>query len=282
MWPASLAGFPLGQWIADARRFYARGEMDEDRVAQLEKLGMIWSHFDVAWEEGLAAARGWAAESGRLLAPLDATFQGAAVGIWLKNARAAARKAAENERRRAEGLPVQSSAGALSDERREQLEEIDASWCPSWPVTWQRAFHLVRMHLDAGGALPTEAGEVLRQGEDLGRWVQCVRYGWDELTTVQQWMCEQVLGIEPRPRRRSRSGPVRRPTSGTHLTAARQFFEREGHLKVPRKHVETVLSEDDREDQFRLGAWVNNQRSRAAGLSPERVEQLSKVGMRWS
>ncbi|MFE6268252.1 helicase associated domain-containing protein [Streptomyces goshikiensis] len=60
-------------------RFYACGEMDADRVAQLEKLGMVWSHFDVAWEEGLAAARGWAAENGHLLAPLDATFQGPAV-----------------------------------------------------------------------------------------------------------------------------------------------------------------------------------------------------------
>ncbi|MFD5952056.1 helicase associated domain-containing protein [Streptomyces collinus] len=59
-WPASLAAFPLGQWIADNRRFYARGDMDEDRVAQLEKLDMVWSHYDVAWEEGLAAARGWA------------------------------------------------------------------------------------------------------------------------------------------------------------------------------------------------------------------------------
>ncbi|MFD6280882.1 hypothetical protein ACFWFI_35755 [Streptomyces sp. NPDC060209] len=72
--------------------------------------------------------------------------------------------------------PLIQSAGALSGERREQLEEIDASWCPSWPVTWQRSFHLVRMHLDAGEALPTEAGEVMGQGEDLGRWVTSVRY----------------------------------------------------------------------------------------------------------
>ncbi|MFF3315848.1 helicase associated domain-containing protein [Streptomyces sp. NPDC003035] len=75
-WPASLANFPLGQWIADARRFYARGDMDEDRIEQLEKLGMIWSHFDVAREEGLSAARGWAAEHGHLPAPLDAAHQG--------------------------------------------------------------------------------------------------------------------------------------------------------------------------------------------------------------
>ncbi|GHA72132.1 helicase [Streptomyces tauricus] len=282
-WPASLANFPLGQWIADARRFYARGDMDADRVAQLEKLGMIWSHFDVAWEEGLAAARGWAAEHGHLLAPLDATFQGAAVGIWLKNARAAARKAAEIERRRAEGLPVESSAGALSEERREQLEEIDASWCPSWPVTWQRCFHLVRMHLDAGEALPTGAGGVLRQGEDLGRWVQSVRLGWDQLTGVQQWMCEQVLGIEPASE--EEKPPPRRTQAdkwAMNYEAAKQFYEREGHLQVPRKHIERIVGEDQEEREHRLGAWIGNQRSRATTLTPERMEQLSAIGMRWS
>ncbi|MFF2927131.1 Helicase associated domain protein [Streptomyces celluloflavus] len=283
-WPASLANFPLGQWIADNRRFYARGDMDEDRVEQLEKLGMVWSHFDVAWEEGLSAARGWAETNGHLLAPLDATHQGYRVGIWLKNARAAARKAAEIEQRRAEGLPVESSAGALSDERREQLEDIDPSWCPAWPVEWQRAFHLVRLHLEEiGGTLPTEPGDVMHQGEDLGRWVRAQRLGWDNLTTVQQWMCEQVLGIEPaaedekpQPRR------TQADKWALNYEAAKQFFEREGHLRVPRKHVERIVGEDQEERELRLGAWVGNQRSRAATLSPERVELLSAIGMRWS
>jgi superfamily II DNA or RNA helicase len=283
-WPATLADFPLGQWIADNRRFYARGDMDEGRVAQLEKLGMIWSHYDVAWEEGLAAARGWAKEHGHLLAPLDATYQGYKVGIWLKNQRAAARKARELEQRRAEGLPVPSGAGALSAERREQLEDIDPSWCPVWPVEWQRAFHLTRRHLEAGGKLPTEPGDVVHQGEDLGRWVRSVRLGWDKLTTVQQWMCEQVLGIEPaaedekpQPRR------TQADKWAMNYTAAKQYYEREGHLRVPRKHIERiVLGEDQEEREIRLGAWISNQRSRAATLSPERVEQLSNIGMRWT
>ena len=116
------------------RRFCARGDMHADRVEQLEKLGMIWSHYDVAREEGLAAARGWAEGNGHLLAPTDATHQGYRMGIWLKNARAAARKAQQIEQRSAEGLPVGSSAGALPDERREQLEDIDPVWCPAWPV----------------------------------------------------------------------------------------------------------------------------------------------------
>ncbi|WP_437023862.1 Helicase associated domain protein [Streptomyces sp. enrichment culture] len=293
-WPASLAGLPLGQWIADVRRFYARGDMDEDRVAQLEKLGMVWSHFDVAWEEGLAAARGWAAEAGHLLAPLDATYQGYRVGIWLKNARAAARRTAEIEQRRAKGLPVGSAAGALSDERREQLEEIDPSWCPTWPVEWQRCFHLVRLHLEAGGELSVEPGTVVHQGEDLGRWVRSVRLGWDKLTTVQQWMSEHILGIQPatedeKPKPRTSQADK----WAINYTAAKQYYQREGHLRVPRKHIERIVigrggygdcdsGEDQEERELRLGAWVANQRSRAATLTPERIEALSAIGMRWT
>ncbi|WP_326816171.1 Helicase associated domain protein [Streptomyces sp. NBC_01762] len=289
VWPASLANFPLGQWTADARRFHARGDMDQDRAAQLEKLGMIWSHYDVAWEEGLTAAHGWAAEHGHLLAPLDATHQGIKVGIWLKNQRAAARRAAENEQRRAEGLPVPSTTGALSDERREQLEDIDASWCPAWPVAWQRAFHLTRLHLDTSGTPPTTAGNVVHQREDLGHWVTAQRLQWDKLSGVQQWMLEHILGITPasddeKPKPRTSQADK----WALHLTAATQYYQREGHLHVPRKHTETITinsPNDDGEDQeqheTRLGAWVSNQRTRAASLTPERIEQLSQIGMRW-
>jgi hypothetical protein len=287
-WPASLANFPLGQWTADARRFYARGDMDQDRVTQLEKLGMIWSHFDIAWEEGLTAARGWAADHGHLLAPLDATFQGAKVGIFLKNARAAARKANEIEQRRAKGLPVESTAGALSQERREQLEEIDPSWCPTWPVTWQRAFHLTRLHLEAGGPLPTAPGDIMRQGEDLGQWAQTVRIEWDKLTTVQQWLCEHILGITPATDDEKPKPRTSQADKWTlNLTAATQYYQREGHLRVPRKHTEVLAvdqgeGEDQEERPIKLGAWIGNQRSRAATLTPERVEQLSAIGMRWT
>ncbi|WP_375136604.1 hypothetical protein [Streptomyces sp. MA5143a] len=81
--------------------------MEENRVAQLEKLGMAWSHLDVAWEKELAAPREWAAEAGHLLAPVDATYQGYQAGISLKNARAATRRAATRRAatRRAAGPP---------------------------------------------------------------------------------------------------------------------------------------------------------------------------------
>jgi hypothetical protein len=163
------------------------------------------------------------------------------------------------------------------------MEEIGPSWCPAWPVEWQRAFHLARQHLEQGGEAPTEPGKVLVQSEDLGQWVGAQRLGWDKLTAVQQWRCEQVLGItpaaeeeKPKPRR------TQADRWSAHLAAATPFSEREGHLRVPRKHVERIVGEDQEERDLRLGAWTGNQRSRAAALSPERVEQLSATGMRWS
>jgi hypothetical protein len=50
---------------------------------------------------------------------------------------------------------------------------------------------------------------------------------------------------------------------------------------VPRKHVERIVVGEGREErELRLGAWIGNQRSRAATLTPERFEQLAAIGMR--
>ncbi|MEU8777550.1 Helicase associated domain protein [Streptomyces sp. NPDC048606] len=262
-WPAALASFPLGQWIADARRTYRRGALGRERTAELEALGMVWSQVDVAFEEGLTAARAWAAEHGHLLPPVEACLHGAPVGVWMKNNRAAARR---------------EGPGALARERRDALDEIDPSWCPAWDIGWQRAFHLTRVHLDAGGRLPLGPGEVVVQGEDLGSWVRAQRLGWERLAWAQRWLLEHTLGVGAATE--SERPPARRSHAvawAEHLEAARAFRSREGHLRVPRTHVEPVGGRE-----LRLGAWIANQRSRAAGLSPERAAALSELGMRWS
>lgn len=262
-WPPGLARFPLGQWIADARRANRRGALGRERVAQLDELGMVWSHFDVAFEEGLAAARGWAQEHGHLLPPAEASWRGAPVGTWVKNQRAAARR---------------EGPGALTEERREALEAVDASWCPAWEISWQRAFHLTRVHLDAGGKLPAGPGEAVVQGEDLGVWLRRQRTSWERLTWAQRWLLEHTLGVTAaagadRPRARVPHAEA----WAAHLEAARQFHDRERHLRVPRTHVERVG-----ERELRLGAWIANQRSRAASLTPQRAAALTDLGMRWS
>ncbi|MDI3424239.1 helicase associated domain-containing protein [Streptomyces luteolus] len=289
----SPAGFPLGTWLATQRKTYKAGGLDVERVAELDALGMVWSHQDVAFEEGLAAAREWASEHGHFLPPVTAVWNDYPVGNWAKNQRAAAKLADEVEARRAAGLPVESAAGALTQERREALEEIDPGWSPAWDVGWQRCFRLTQAHVAGGGSLPTAVGEVVVQGEDLGRWVTAQRYGFEELQPAQQWLLANVLGLEA-------AGDEERPVKRTqdhkwmlNLAAARQYQAREGHLNVPRKHVEELSVEEagpaasGRETTpegmvpVALGMWVANVRRRATKLTAERRGDLDQLGMRW-
>ncbi|WP_371095796.1 helicase associated domain-containing protein [Streptomyces sanglieri] len=74
------------------------------------------------------------------------------------------------------------------------------------------------------------------------------------------------------------------------LTAARQFHAREGHLRVPRKHVEH-LGKGERPGRrqggsdgpvvVKLGTWLDNVRKRAAKLPEQRRADLDQLGMRW-
>ncbi|MEU8708675.1 Helicase associated domain protein [Streptomyces sp. NPDC048565] len=267
------AEFALGAWIADCRRLYNTGRLESDRVAQLEKLGMVWSAFDTGFEEGLAAAAAWAADHQvGLAAPVDAVQSGYPVGRWLKNQRAAARKAAEIQQRRAAGLPEpEAGVTPLADERRAALEEIDPGWCPAWGVDWQRLFRLSWNHVKSGNPLPDKAGLTATDGEDLGKWASAQRAGFTKLTATQQWMLTSMLDISAAPAKRSRA-----EMWSQNLAAARQYHKREGHLEVPRSHTEQISDQ-----VVRLGAWISQQRVKATKLAPERADELSALGMRW-
>ncbi|MEU3839250.1 helicase associated domain-containing protein [Streptomyces sp. NPDC028635] len=99
----------------------------------------------------------------------------------------------------------------------------------------------------------------------------------DKLRPAQQWLLSGVLGIEP-PAEGETARPVRRSQDerwAANLTAARHYHAHEGHLNVPRKHVESVGGVE-----YKLGAWLDNARRRANPLTPERRTQLNQLGMR--
>ncbi|MFF4902926.1 Helicase associated domain protein [Streptomyces sp. NPDC001068] len=282
-WGAA-GGHPLGVWIADQRRYYAASTLEASRVEQLETLGMVWSVQASAWEAGLAVARAYAEAHSHLLPPTSAVWDGFPIGVWAKNARAAARRAVENAERRANGETGVSYAGELPEARVEALADIDPGWCPtSWEIGWQRCYRLTLAHVKAGGTLPAGPGELIVQGEDLGVWATGQRAGWDTLKPAQQWLLETV-GIEPPAEGETVPGAPRSRDARweANLAAARQYHAREGHLQVPRQHVEITGNGDGSEQSaVRLGAWLDNTRRRAGKLSPERRTALDVLGMRW-
>jgi hypothetical protein len=54
-----------------------------------------------------------------------------------------------------------------------------------------------------------------------------------------------------------------------------QFKQREGHLRVPARHVE---------DGYKLGRWISLQRTlkRLETLCPERLRRLNEIGLTWN
>ncbi|MER5503595.1 helicase associated domain-containing protein [Streptomyces sp. NPDC002561] len=75
------------------------------------------------------------------------------------------------------------------------------------------------------------------------------------------------------------------------LWAARVFHDREGDLRVPRKHVEHLgrrrgtrcqaVRGADEAVVMRLGTWVDNTRRLGDKLAEERRADLDAFGMRW-
>ncbi|MFD7499259.1 helicase associated domain-containing protein [Streptomyces sp. NPDC059832] len=283
-----VGGYPLGQWIAEQRRAYAAGVPEAGRVAELEKLGMVWSEQEAAWADGIAVAKEYRRGTWAL-PPSDHCSVGGAShwGLGEEHLRGSAQGAGEREAAR--GQPPRPF-GAMTEARRDEPDAIDPGWCPVWDTGWQRCYRLVHNHVQAGGTLPTATGDVIIQGEDLGRWVTAQRYGREQLQPVQQWILENTLKVTPAEEDERPVKQTQDTKRAGNLAAARQFHTREGHLRVPRKHVEHLETETGPTGRqggaegpvvVKLGTWLDNVRKRAAKLPEQRRTDLDQLGMCW-
>ncbi|MEU0940980.1 helicase associated domain-containing protein [Embleya sp. NPDC005971] len=133
-------------------------------------------------------------------------------------------------------------------------------------------------------------GAVYR-GVAIGRWVERQVAGWERLNAAQR---EALLAVgvaapvaEPVAVRPAVEGPragrSRDEAFAVGLAAAGAFFTREGHLEVPRGHVEAVdVPGGGGVEEVRLGVWVINTRARRGKLTGERIAALDAIGMRWT
>jgi hypothetical protein len=95
---------------------------------------------------------------------------------------------------------------------------------------------------------------------------------------AQRYLLESV-GVEPLgeddvvvPARKSQ-----KERWATNLAAVRQFREREGHVRVPRKAIEHVDGVP-----HKIGAFLDNARRRVGGMSAERRAELAALGFEWA
>ncbi|WP_346012389.1 Helicase associated domain protein, partial [Streptomyces sp. SID3343] len=226
--PQTGTSHPVGAWLSEQRRAWSVGAISQRRIAMLDALGMAWSSEDAAFEDGLAMCRAYFAIHGHLAAPKSAAVNNYPVGQFLANCRRPL-----GTRRNAERWA----------ERWAQLAAIDPDWHPAgrsdparrWSLEWQRMLATVRLHVDGGGSLDALVPGYTAGGEDVGAWLERQRRGWADLTDAQRQALAGV-GVEAAAVPEQRAAPVDR--WALTLAAAAAFREREGHLTVPRKHVE--------------------------------------------
>ncbi|GCE01024.1 helicase [Embleya hyalina] len=269
--------YPIGQWVGDQRRAYAAGSITPHRVELLELLGMVWNTDDTAFETGLAISRAYFAVHGHLAAPKPAAINGYPIGQFLANCR----------------RPLETRKNPERWHRRwARLAAIDPDWNPTgrddpakrWSSDWQRMLAAVRLHVEAGGRVRDLVPGHTVGGEDVGAWLRRQRRIAGSLTPAQQAALAEVgvdVDVTERTEQPARAAAARADRWARTLAAATAYREREGHLTVPRKHVETV--EDGGEvHEVKLGIALANARQRRATYPPERLDALTALGMRWT
>ena len=152
-------GYPLGQWILKTRQQKLNGHLKEERIAQLDEIGMVWSVFDAKWEKAYALAAAYYEENGNLNIPRSyVTAAGERLGQWVASQQWAYPK------------------GKLTDEQVERLTRIGMYWGNRNDRQWNEGYQEAKRYFDAHGDLNVPAEYVSPGGYNLGNWVKRQRY----------------------------------------------------------------------------------------------------------
>ncbi|MET9438060.1 Helicase associated domain protein [Streptomyces sp. NPDC006551] len=250
-------GYALGRWLTWQRHLHNQNALDATRTHALEQLGIVWNPRQQAWDRGLTHAAAYATTHGHLAVPVGYhdPETGFALGRWLAT-----------QRKRADQLTAA---------RTKALEDLDPHWNPAWPLTWQRTYQAARHHRKAGHNLADVPRIfVTREGIRLGEWLRAQRS--TPPAHPGQLLLLQDLGLHtttpPSGQQLSLSARERSLQRG--LEAAAAFLAREGHLKVPQRHIEQLAT-----GPVRLGQWLTNIRRRWDRLPPEHRRTLTRLGI---
>ena len=152
-------GYPLGQWIIKTRQQKLNGRLKEERIAQLDELGMVWNIFDAKWEKAYVLAATYYEENGNLNIPRSyVTAAGERLGQWVASQQWAYPK------------------GKLTDEQVERLNRIGMYWGNRNDRQWNEGYQEAKRYFDAHGNLNVPADYVSSCGYNLGNWVKRQRY----------------------------------------------------------------------------------------------------------
>lgn len=245
-------GFRLGQWAAVQRTLFAKDSLEAERQQRLEALpGWAWNTHSDAWEEGFSRLVAYAEEHGDSRVPMPYEVDGYRLGYWVSNQRSLFAK------------------DSLDPDRQRRLEAL-TGW--SWNALvnrWEQGFVQLVAYVKEHGDAKVPQNYRSPDGFRLGVWVTVQRreYASKNIDPDRQ----QRLDVLP---------------GWAWNTRAAQWEEGFAQLSAyVKENGDSRVPKSFEADGFRLGLWVNNQRSRFNNgtLDPERRSRLESLpGWIWN
>ena len=245
-------GYLLGVWLTNARKRRNDGKLTEERIHQLDALGMSWRMFDTQWEQAFALAAAYAEKNGNLDIPRSyKTADGKTLGAWLQYQQ----KAYEE--------------GGLTSEQIDRLESIGIHWGNRYDRQWNEVYQAAQRYFEAHGNLEVPAAYISPEGYALGKWVRRQQYAFqnpDKSSSVlspERIALLDAIGMQ-----------WEKPDPWQHrLELVREYKQANGNLNIPAKYKTA--------DGIWLSKWLYEQKrllqNGSEKLSGKQKEELKEL-----
>ena len=262
-------GAELGAWISNlrtAKNSRRRGYyLTDERIAMLDKLGMIWDKLDYQWEKNYHACVEYYKEHRSLDIPAHyATKDGLRIGAWIRRMR----KARDGRLK---------GAQPLTQDQIRRLDAIGMDWQDSFTQRWEYGYAKAKEYYVQHGDINVPATYVTEDGFPLGKWLK---------GHVQTNDKTGRLSIKVTAERKAKLDALgfkwdAEDSWAKRIAACKEYKAEHGDLNVSQQYV-TV-------DGIWLGKWLYECRraykgepnQRQKSLTLEQIQELNALGMDW-
>ena len=235
------SGYKLGGWVTHQRS--NEKNLTEQRKNLLNEIGFIWKSFDQKWEEGFNYLVKFYEREGHCKVPNKYLENDFKLGFWVSNQRA------------------RTTQIALSEERKIRLSKLGFVW-DRLNDQWEDGFSNLVKFKEREGHCRVLYNH-LEDNYKLGGWVIDQRKNIKTLSDERKIRLDELGFIWNQLAAQWENG----------FSYLITFKTREGHCKVPHKHLE---------NGFTLGLWVSVQRRNKENLSDERIKRLNSLNFIWT
>ena len=251
-------GIRLGSWVSNIRTYrkcgIQRNYLTEERIEELDKIGMVWDAPNYFFEKNYAALLEYFHTYGDLDVPADyVSPDGIKLGSRIRNLRRA------------------KQLGNLNENQIERLDEIGMLWDDKFTRAWENGFEHAKAYFVQNGNLDVPTMFVCEDGFKLGFWIANHR---------------EKSGTRITDERRERLNSIgmiwAKPTADElwdkRFEIAKAYYEKHGNLDMPN---------DFKVDGTWIAKWLNEQkhiyhgRRNGKSLTDEQIKKLESIGMQW-